>query len=176
MKCLKTGIRQEVSRLTSGCLGLLTLKDKLNYFSVTFTHKSIQAFYLASKIHKQCASLHRTALTATADTTGQRGCSCRFQNSKEEDGWTCECRSGQLRQQICASWLGTFPSLNSNVAVSSHGGGEIPDKCLLLNECNIPIFSTLMFSTLMFSLVGATVMEATGEQPVSPQPQSPGFM
>lgn len=49
MKCLKTGIRQEVSRLTSGCLGLLTLKDKLNYFSVAFTHKSIQAFYLASK-------------------------------------------------------------------------------------------------------------------------------
>lgn len=34
-----------MKHLTSGYLGLLTLKDKLKYFSIAFIHKSIQAFF-----------------------------------------------------------------------------------------------------------------------------------
>lgn len=149
---------------TSGYLGLLIPRDKWNHFSITFSHKSIQAFY--PLLQKYISNvLHRTTLTVTAETRGLCGWSCSYQ----EGGWTCECRYGQLTWQICASW--TLPSWNSSFAVSSRGAGEFTDKCLLLNECNIPLFSMLV-STLMFSVVGTTVTTATGEESLSPWSQS----
>lgn len=76
----------------------------------------------------------------------------------------------KLIQHIRASRPGTFPSLNSSSALSSHGGRELADECPLLKEFSIPVFSTLMLS-----LVGVTVAAPEGNSQLLRSPQESWF-